>query len=330
MSLKNSPTDLHILIQQALAELGSTADPTAIASLVQRLNFGLPAEDEFCVICAWLGRCRLLHKLDQVQVPRSSVEVFQVPDLLAMFDSFSPVLIEVKSKANKKLSFTPEYYAKLIRYADSMKMPLLVAWKHHSIWTLFDIRHLKLARTNFNIDFNEAMRQNLLGILVGDVSYKISAGAGVHLVFAKERLISTEHAANDAYTETWEMRVSEVAFTTGGGQPAKLTAETSQLLATWDMAESEEHTETSIKKSFYANGDGMEFGHRALVHLLDWEGKERDAGGWRDLMRKSEITRSISDFNAALQRAMAEGVVSHVFNQVPVDVPDFLSESQIG
>jgi hypothetical protein len=68
----------------------------------------LPCKDEFAAVCGWLGKCRLLHKLDQQQIPLSSRDEFQVPDLLAfVFDATkgSPVLIEVKSNTARKLSF---------------------------------------------------------------------------------------------------------------------------------------------------------------------------------------------------------------------------------
>lgn len=35
-------------------------------------NVGLPCEDEFAVICGWLGRCRLLCKLDPQQILTAS------------------------------------------------------------------------------------------------------------------------------------------------------------------------------------------------------------------------------------------------------------------
>jgi hypothetical protein len=38
-------------------------------------DIGLPVEDEFSVACAWLGKCQLLHKLDQHQVPIALAEI---------------------------------------------------------------------------------------------------------------------------------------------------------------------------------------------------------------------------------------------------------------
>ena len=89
--------DSDRLIQEVLSDLGWDDDPKIVADKVKRLDQGLPAEDEFTAICSWLGKARLLHKLDQHQAPSSSRELYQVPDLLAEFEHSDPVLIEVKS-----------------------------------------------------------------------------------------------------------------------------------------------------------------------------------------------------------------------------------------
>src|SRR4051812_32678575 len=96
-----SPEDAERLVQEALSQLGWDADPTLIAGRVQGLDRGLPQEDEFSIVCSWLGRCRLIHKLDQQQTPAQSRNTYQVPDLLAVFsyeDGDVPVLVEVKTK----------------------------------------------------------------------------------------------------------------------------------------------------------------------------------------------------------------------------------------
>ena len=45
-----------------------TNNAEALAAGVRRLARGLPAEDELSVILSWLGHCRLIHKLDQLQI----------------------------------------------------------------------------------------------------------------------------------------------------------------------------------------------------------------------------------------------------------------------
>ena len=109
--MDHTPEDTARLVQEALTQLGWAADPKRIAARVYRLNLGLPREDEFSVVCTWLGRCDLIHKLDQSQTPTKSRCTFQVPDLLPVFrheDRAVPVLVEVKSSNDNSLSFQPD------------------------------------------------------------------------------------------------------------------------------------------------------------------------------------------------------------------------------
>lgn len=322
-----APPDLPRLIQDVLAELGYDADAAAVAERVRRLDIGLPIEDEFSVVCAWLGKCQLLHKLDQHQVPIASKQEFQVPDLLAKFStqtSKSPVLIEVKSKKDKLLSFKPEYMGRLQNYADLVDMPLLVAWKFHSLWVLFEARHMKKANKNFNITLATAMRENLLGILAGDVAYKIGAGAGIHLRFRKDRLLGSEKTS-EGQTEQWVMTIDDVSFTDReGARRTDLGSAVQSLFTAWDLEEEEEHTDSHIHLHFVAGTEGVQFAHSALVYLLNWESPHDGRPHWRGLLRREQVSANVASFSAALDDAFRQKVVSHVFYLQPHATPDFL------
>lgn len=321
------PPDLPRLIQDALAELGYDTDAMAIAERVRRLDIGLPVEDEFSVVCAWLGKCQLLHKLDQHQVPIASKQEFQVPDLLAKFSTQTgkaPVLIEVKSKKDTLMSFKPEYMRRLQNYADLVGMPLLVAWKFHSLWMLFEARHMKKADKNFNINLETAMRENLLGVLAGDVAYKIGAGAGIHLRFRKDRLLGTEKT-DEGYTEQWAMTIDDVSFTDRqGARRTDLDGEVQSLFTAWDLEEKEEHTDSHINLHFVAGAEGMQFAHTALVHLLSFESPHDGRLHWRRILRKEQVTENVACFSAALDAAYRQKIVSHIFYLQPHSLPDFL------
>ena len=244
------PPDGARLIQDVLAELGWSADAVAVADQVRRLDIGLPVEDEFSVLCAWLGKCQILHKLDQQQVP---------------------VLIEVKSKKDSLLSFTPKYMGRLLGYADLVGMPLLIAWKFHSVWTLFEVRHMKKAAKNFNIKFETALRENLLGVLVGDVAYKIGAGAGVHLRFRKDKLLGRDIDDN-GHTDQCAMTLDDIGFTDRDGSfRMDLDKEVQSLFSAWDLEETEERTDSHVHLRYVAGDESISFAHTALVHLLNWE-----------------------------------------------------------
>ena len=125
------------LIYEAIQQLGWSADPASLTERVKRLDLGLPAEDEFIFILSWLGKCSLVHKLDQGQFPPDSKKYLQVPDLLASFETKSGpkvVLIEVKATNKKKLVWKPDYLKKLKNYASRLGLPLLVAWKFYGYW----------------------------------------------------------------------------------------------------------------------------------------------------------------------------------------------------
>lgn len=317
--------DMARLIQDVLTDLGSAADSAEVARRVRGLDRGLPAEDEFSVICAWLAQCQLIHKLDQQQTPVSSRDAYQVPDLLATFKAAGPFLIEVKVKQDRTLSFRPDYLGRLTAYAELLGPPLLIAWKFHSMWSLFDARHLRVAHTNFNISQSEAMKQNLLGVLAGDVAYSLGPAAGIHFDCTKEELISVE---DESLTEQWQGRISDVFFTDGMGRRRDdLHGETQQLFASWDLQRHEEISADSIRLSFIPGENQMQFAHSALVQLLAWERPSGAPQNWRHLLRAPTITRSIGDFGQALSRALHEGVVHHILHQQPVDWPDFLPRS---
>jgi len=325
-TMDDRPDDLARLLHETLETLGWDAEPAKLAAQVKRLDIGLPAEDEFSVICAWLGNCELIHKLDQHQMPLSSKDRYQVPDLLIRFKTQTndrPVLIEVKSKADKKLSFTGDYLQRLKNYADLMGMPLLIAWRFHSVWMLFEVRHLAKAVTNYNINLNDGMRENLLGVLAGDFGYKIGHGAGVHFRCDKEQLVSEEDVG-ETVQQMWKMRIGEVAFTDRTGSRIDAPSpETQTLFGIWDLEEKSEDYPDYVHISFTAPEDGMQFAHSSLVKLLNLRAPEEEKFSWRRVARKEKFT-TIEDFRGAVTKAMYEKVVHFIINPFPHTVPDFV------
>jgi len=329
-----SPIDADRLIQTVLTELNWASDPKVIAEHVRKLDNGLPVEDEFSVLSGWLGKCHLLHKLDQVQTPIKSRETFQVPDLIAQFDpetAQSPVLIEVKSHRGGTLSFKPEYLERLLIYAELLKLPLLIAWKFRWTWTLFEARHLARATKNFNISFELALKENLLGVLAGDVWYRIGSGAGSNLLLRKEELVEPANAQDgdhDEKNESWKLRVEEVYFTDSKGSRRNDISQeaVSILVATPDLAETVTPSETHFHISYLAHQDqGLKTASQTLLSLLRFGETEDFRVNWRHLLRKEFPTEGVKDFPAALNTALSQKVVSHIFRQRPNSPPDFLN-----
>jgi Holliday junction resolvase len=322
------PPDLAHLLHEALSTLGWSHDPQRLAQQLTQLNRGLPREDEFAVVCTWLGRCKLIHKLDQIQAPVASGDTYQVPDLLAIFehnDRTVPVLIEVKSSESQTLSFRPDYRERLLAYGQALQLPILIAWKHHSVWSLFDINHMKVAERNYNIALGTAMSESLLSTLAGDFSYTLPRGTGVHLRMKKEELISTASIGNEIHEE-WRMVIDDAYHTDRDGKERRdLPADVQALFFVNTLEESQEHTATHVYRHFTVKDDENKFAHMALTGLLDWYSGSSEALNWREVVAHATPVPGLNNFAETVRRALEQGVVRYVFNFQPQTVPPFLS-----
>ena len=313
-----NPDVLKYLIYEALQQLGPAPDPDEIVKKVQRLQIGLPAEDEFSVILGWLGRCQLVHKLDQSQFPPESRSLYQVPDLIAVFDYHGrsvPVLIEVKTDKDATHSWPPDYRERLHQYADTLGLPLLVAWRRKTLWTLFDARHLAKATTNFNIKFTEAIKQTLMCELAGDFSFSFTSGAGAHIKMKK--LNKTE----DGY----DVVIEDAYFANADGQRFEDMPGLLQLFLCIDQDSVVVEEESHFLQSFISISGIAEFGHRALVTLLRFS-TGANAIHWREILEQNNAPPLIrAGLKAAVERAIKIGFVEHCLHVKPVTMPEFLT-----
>lgn len=323
----DSPKDLPHLLHEAFTQLGWNCSPEHLAQRLNRLNIGLPREDEFAVVCSWLGRCSLVHKLDQRQSPAASESMFQVPDLLAVFqreDRTIPVLVEVKSSTEKKLSFKPDYYNKLKSYANLLRLPMLIAWKHHGFWALFDIDHMELANTNYNINLSRAMTESLLGVLAGDFSYTLPRGTGIHLRMRKEKLVSSDRQGPEIHEE-WHMVIDDALHVDRDGKERRdLSPDIQALFFVNDLEEEQEQTPSHVHWRFTVQDDENKFAHMALVRLLNWYSTGNEPLNWREVVARSAPVPGITNFEATVKRALHEGIVKYIFHIQPQTMPAFL------
>lgn len=326
--------DTARLVHEALEQLGRKGDAGEIASLVKRLDIGLPIEDEFIVLCAWLGQCRLIHKLDQKQMPGASEDQFQVPDLLASFNVDGKeitVLVEVKSSVKNVLSFRPDYMKRLETYADMLRLPLLIAWKWRGIWSLFEPRHCKQLDRNLNISWKTALIQSLLGQLGGDFSYTLETGAGLHIRFQKVEKVASGQNEKQEETQTWNARVDKVYFTDSSGlRIQEVPGPVQSVLAIADFEQRDEVTETHITQHFVAGGNVGLFAHSALVRLLSLRTRGDEAVHWRSHIVDGRVLRSIADFKSAVSAAMKMGFVRYAIHPRPKTKPAFLPKGRSG
>jgi Holliday junction resolvase len=310
----DSKTKSHILLEAA-RHLG-WSEASDVAELARRLELGLPAEDELSVVFNWLGRCSLVHKLDQFPYPPGSFSKYRVPDLLAVFDvngQTVPVLVEVKKSEDNVLSWTPDYLQSLQRYADLLKVPLLVAWKHMTFWTLFEVRHMRPAKKNFNISFGDAMRESLMGCLAGDFSFSFEPGIGFHLRIRKL----------DWKEGKLEGRIEEAYFTTADGQKRESSRGLVQLFMCVGQEIKMVETDSHILQSYIVDGQNSQFAHRAIVALLGDAG-DGAKGEWRQVLLKEKLPLRDMGPREAVQLAITAGFVGVLLDIHPHSWPAFL------
>lgn len=318
--------DRSRVLHEALEQIG-WSDADAVVQRVQRLDIGLPAEDEFAVICSWLGKCSIIHKLDQQQTPKSSRETYQVPDLLAVFnrgDNQYKVLIEVKTKKENILTLREKDRKKLLAYGELLGLPVLFAWKYYEIWMLFDINLFEKFNKNYRIHWFKALSNSLLGFLAGDVGFQLGEGVGLHIKLAKDSL----HEEQDD-VQTWKTRMQEVYFLNYLGEKiTKLSASSFAILSCCELDTTSSVDEEYIQQTFTIRSGTGYFAHKSLSSLLRFKSPDTDASvHWRSILVDETPLSPFVNFQKALQDALNDKIVKYIIEQSPQIFPAFVKES---
>ena len=326
------------LIYEALEQLGRSTDPQNLIDRIRRLEIGLPAEDEFSMLLGWLGKCKLVHKLDQLQTPPESKSDYQVPDLLAIFEHNNkpiPVLIEVKSAKSNVLSWKPNYFEGLKRYGQEIGLPVLVAWKGETsvtefgFWSLFNLENIKLAQKNYNINRETAMKENLLGLLAGDFAVELKDGVGLYLIIRKVEKLN-ESKEDGQVNETWRIRIEDAYYTNGDGERVNnLDPGLWALFISAFPQERQEEVDDTLHRLSFLVSSGVNtgvFAHRALPILLMFMSKEEDRLRWRDILQNYRSPIDCQQLRTGAKNGITQKIVRYVFNFVPQTKPDFLRD----
>lgn len=313
-------------------QLAESLDPKAVLGRLAHLERALAPEHEFSLILSWLGRCRLIHRLGQEQLPLTSEETYRVPDLLATFawdGRLLPVLVEVKTTAprnpqtffSKALSLKPHY----IRYAELLGLPMLVAWRHGDIWTLFDARRAQKGTTNHRITFEAAFKANLLGVLAGDFSYRLMPGTAIRMSIRKL-------SVPDPETRGFKGVVDDVHFRNAAGEQVPNIPHLHSLFLVWENEAVIEETETHVVQSFVVPEVlEMEFASRTLsrlVHAL--ADTSRNEVNWRSVVHDAgHLAHDVGRLHSIVDEGAKYGLFSRIFNQLPDEMPDFLQRPAV-
>jgi hypothetical protein len=302
--------------------------PEALIARLQQLQRGLEPENEFALILSWLGKCRLVHKLNQEQLPLNSIDTYKVPDFLAAFEhegKVIPVLIEVKTTgtsdpATLDLGTLSSLNRKYLPYAELLHLPMLVAWKHRGFWMLFEMRHAQLATVNYKIDFGTAMKENLLGVLAGDFSYRLAPGTRIQM-----RIRKLTHP--DSETGDFDGEVINVQVVNPVGEPVPEIPHLSSLFLFWDNEVELVDEGDDVVQSFVVSDVGTsQFASRMLsqiVHAI--AGLKHTQVNWCSITHDTEhLAHNSGNFRALVAEGARHGVIINRLNFRPQSAPSFL------
>lgn len=217
-----SATGASHTVVRAAEQLGwNLNDPEKFIRQVQHVEYGLSSEMEFAAILRWLGWCTFVHRLNDDVLEDPARSLWEVPDLFAVFETDGrkcTAMIEVKTSEDMLLKFKESYLRRLMAYAEMMKQPLLIAWRPRSVgfWILFDPQIARRADPeNLEVDFELAVKNDLMSILAGDYYIVPKKGAGLRMEY--ERIGEKQPKKNG---DEAKFRVSDSYFHDAAGSRA--------------------------------------------------------------------------------------------------------------
>lgn len=299
---------------------GISLDPSKIRNKLQQLYRGRPVESEFAALALWSGRCPYIHKLDRDTFPKDSS--YEIPDFLCFFDvhgNITPVLVEVKASKNNTIKFTKKYYAALKAYADKLRLPILIAFKHTTalpLWALFELEQMATPTGTGKANILDIMKQDLLSELLGNFHFQIRQGTTIAIRISKESVKEDGTIVGkieDVYWETYDgRRVESVPL-------LHLL-----FMLSEDDVKIEEYPNYIVQKFFKASDDAT-IAYWALPIATSI--KEYMAGetiNWDKVIKEGYFSFSLQAVEQAVEEAQKQSLAGPMIYIRPQDMPKFL------
>jgi Holliday junction resolvase len=302
-----------------------------LADRIKGIQRGLLPEDEFSATVSWLGNCAAIHRIDQTPMPVMEMpDKMRAPDFIAfpvLEGKVHPVLIEVKSHHGTELDWSEKYLLSLRRFADHLKLPLLVAWKCGGIWTLVDVIHFEKNVTGYRLTLGRALREDLLCLLFRNLRIQMDPDLELRLDF--KILDEVEKRPDGLMPEgTYHMQVVAAAFHSGGEEIKDYAPEHFWLfLTTPDESEFARIGEHECRQIFRPLPDHGFTLSNVLVAQLSL-GTTAENLDWHAILTKP-FPSSGRQFREALQPAIDRGFVRYVMDIIPNTWPDFLPSREV-
>lgn len=310
------------IIQNVVNELGWKDDLPQLIARVNQLDKGLIQEDEFIFIIKWLGRCKFIHKLEQLHIPVESKKKYTIPDILVEIETaegLKTFLIEIKTSKKDKLSWTEQYYHGLQSYSNLVNIPILIAWKWDTfgIWTLFELKHFSKPEINYKINFETAAKESLLSKLFGDFIVTVSEDFGFHIEFKKVEKISDTNNKEGNLEIGWQSIVDNIYYS--GRDNSKVSVFTKSIFALLTSFKTEEvitETDSHIINTFKPAFEKMKFAQTIPTTLLRAFSKE-DSMNWLQCSIENNDPIPYQELLAGLSENFENGLIQFILFTIP-------------
>lgn len=317
------PDAAHAVVKAAEQIGWDFGEPEKFLKRVQHVEYGLSAEMEFAAILRWLGLCAFVHRLNEDLLEDSERSLWNVPDLFAVFTSggstFS-ALIEVKTGDELKLQFKKRYLDRLRNYAALLQKPLLIAWRplRLGFWILFDPTVARdVDDETVEVDFEAAIRNDLMSVLAGDYYIVPKKGAGLRI---EAKRIGEKQPTEDGYSAVFRTSDAYLHDAEGARDAGVPDTITWAILST--LEGKQDVDEDGFIQSFVASG-GMSRAQMVLRTAVGFSLRDEDRIHWREVGRHLE---QVVSCEALLNDAQSRfgTFVSYIFHQQPQNMPSVI------
>jgi hypothetical protein len=148
---------------------------------IDRFFRGYKVEDNFHVLFSAMPWVKLIHALEQNQLPTLSKEIYQVPDFTIFYETNKkndkPIFLEVKSVNgdSQSLEVMTKQLNACVEYSKIIGVPFLYAiyWEKYQTWTFNAVENFEVKTKEHKIKIIDAFK-NDLSIIGGDIIFVIS------------------------------------------------------------------------------------------------------------------------------------------------------------
>ena len=315
----------HAVVKACEAVDWNLEDPAEFIKRVQLIEYGLSAETEFAAILSWLGRCSLVHRLDQDCYSSKSNSTCCIPDLLAILEHQGvrlPVLIEVKTRKHSCLKIRSSEVASMRRYAASLSLPLLFAWKPRRLgfWLLVDPIHFVEKDGKSILELDSAMKNNLLSCVAGDFLVVPKKGADLVL---EAKIVKKTRSNESGFEEP--LKITHMEFHNADGVAARNVSEAilAIVLSCNDVVQ--EVYDDRIRISFRTRDEPITT-QQVLRTAIACHGKPTKPIKWRHFAKDLDSYLSSALLHAEIQKHFGT-FVQYQFFLHPQAWPTFLPEA---